>query len=134
MNTPVNFEIAKMLKDKRFDEKCSHYYIDNFQNFKHDGNLYKTSLPDNWDNDNILQFVKRTKQPHLCNAPKISEVVMWLYKTHGIWIWTERCSAQFRPYAEEIGDERFGKWEGHKYNTPTKAYLKAIEYTLKELL
>lgn len=34
MNTHVDFKIAKLLKDKEFDGKCSHYYIDDFQNFK----------------------------------------------------------------------------------------------------
>jgi hypothetical protein len=40
----------------------------------------------------------------------------------------------FRPYAEELGDERFGKWEGYKYNSPTEAYEAAIEHTLNELI
>lgn len=42
---------------------------------------------------------------------EIMQVIMWLYEKHGIWIWVERFSNLFRPYAEEIGDERFGKWE-----------------------
>ena len=68
------------------------------------------------------------------NIPTISDVVMWLYEKHGIWVWVERFSTLFRPYAEEIGDERFGKWEGHKYNSPTEAYEAAILYTLNNLI
>lgn len=79
MNTHVNFPISQLLIEKGFAEKCSHYYINNFQNFKHDGKLYKTALPNDWDNENIFQYVNRTKQPHLCNAPTIAQVVMWLY-------------------------------------------------------
>jgi hypothetical protein len=86
MNTSVTFPIAKLLKEKGFDEKCSHYYINDFQNFKHDGKLYKTALPNDWEDENIFQYVKRTKQPHLCNAPILIDVVMWLYEKHGIWI------------------------------------------------
>ena len=115
MNTPVSFELAKELKEKWFDKICEKYYPD-------DGSLLNT-------NKGSIRHIAYRIQ-----APTIAEVIMWLYDKHGIWIWVERCSTLFRPYAEEIGNERFGKWEGHKYNSLTEAYLKAIEYTLKTLV
>lgn len=58
---------------------------------------------------------------------------MWLYETYNIWVWVERYSTLFRPYAEEIGNERFGKWEGHKFDTLTEAYEVAIIYILNKI-
>jgi hypothetical protein len=131
MNTPLNFELSKLLKGKGFDSKCSHYYIDDFQNFKHDGKLYKTGLPNDIENENILQFVKRTKQPHLCNAPTISQVVMWLYDKYDIWISVD-SDADKTFYHTISFDHHIS--EGLNYNTPTEAYEAAIEYTLKNLI
>lgn len=116
MNTPVNFELAKLLKEKDFStsKECA---------------IYK---------DNTL--IEIPKVYHLIiydnciKAPTIADVVMWLHEKHGIWIWVERYSTLFRPYAEEIGDEMFGKWEGHKFNSPTEAYAAAILYTLNSLI
>jgi len=84
----VSFEQAKWLKEIGFNEKCSHYYIDNFQNFKHDGTLYKCGLPDKNENKNLFQFVTRKNQPHLCNTPEQWQVVEWLRVNHGIWVYT----------------------------------------------
>ena len=137
MNTPVKFEIAKLLKEKGFDEKCSHYYINDFQNFKHDGKLYKTSLPNDWDNENIFQYVKRTNQPHLCNTPTIAEVVMWLYEKHGIWTVVNvniMGSWYFEHFdLKEKRNAQFKPTDTH-YDSSTEAYSQAILYTLKNLI
>ena len=119
MNTPVSFELAKLLKEKKFNEKTSQAYV--YRGIEHQSSSYKGRL---------------TQDKLLCDipAPTIAEVVMWLYEKHGIWIYVERYSTLFRCYAEEIGDERFGKWEGHKYESPTEAYEAAIEYTLTKLI
>lgn len=115
MNKEVSFPIAQLLKEKGFDEHTESWYD------KDGDGVYK-------DGEGSYKF-------HLvgeCYAPTIAEVVMWLYEKHGIWIWVEKYSTLFRPYAEEDGNERFGKWEGHKYTTPTEAYSSAIEYTLNK--
>ena len=109
MNTPVSFEISKLLKEKGFD--LNHKY------------MFFTS-----------DETEKYPEEELSLKPTIAEVVMWLYKKHEIWVWVERYSTLFRPYSEEIGDKRFGKWEGHKYSTPTEAYEAAIIYTLKNLI
>lgn len=129
LNKRVDFSTAKLLKEKGFDEKCSHYYINDFQNFKHDGKLYKTSLPNDWDNENIFQYVKRTNQFHLCNAPTIAEAVMWLYKKHGLWIsvWEFTYKDGLKVFKNNIIIYA-------EYNHPTEAYEAAISYTLKNLV
>ena len=80
----ISFKTAKLAKEVGFDEKCSHYYVLDFQSFKADGVLHKTGLPNDWDNSNILQFVKRTNQPHLAPAPTQSLLQRWLREKHNI--------------------------------------------------
>jgi len=138
MNKPVSFELAKLLKEKEYQEKvntkfgyCDGVEID----------VFNTIFSDTYENFN-LEFSERQKfinkngidELEEFSAPTIADVVMWLYEKHEIWINVERYSTLFRCYAEEIGDERFGKWEGHKYESPTEAYEVAIKYTLNYLL
>ena len=132
MKTHVNFNIAKLLKDKGFDEKCSHYYINNFQNFKHDDKLYKTSLPEYNENENILQFVKRTKQPHLLNAPTIAEILCWLYEKRGVWVSVDMDETGVFYFSIAKGD--FFYDNADVFNSPTSAYEAAILYSLNKLI
>ena len=118
MNKPISSKLTKLLKEKGFDNESAHYYNEKGES------LFDIDFPS----------LQSTKPEIYYDKPTIAEVIMWLYEKHGIWIWAERYSTLFRPYAEEIGDERFGKWEGHKYSSPTEAYLAAIEYTLKNLI
>lgn len=117
MNTLVTYPIAKLLKEKGFNLHVNHYFENNGKR-EVQQNLYKADY-------NHSTSVGLTH-----SRPAISDVVVWLYEKHNIWIWSERFSTMFRPYAEELGNERFGKWEGHKYNSPTEAYLAAIEYII----
>ena len=115
MNTPISFEIKQLLYDKGWRYELG---------FDETGYRVEHSLAEQRWNEGNFTYVDIT----------IAEVVMWLYEKHGVWIYAERYSTLFRPYAEEIGDERFGKWEGHKYNSPTEAYEAAILYTLNNLI
>jgi hypothetical protein len=119
MNTPVNYKLAKLLEKKGFDEPCKLCVEEGDE----------MPLP-----FNCGDTIHRNSLHPYYSAPTIAEVVMWIYDKYGIWIYAERYSTLFRCYAEEIGDERFGKWEGHKYESPTEAYLAAIEYTLNKLI
>jgi hypothetical protein len=124
MMTTVSFETAKLLKEKGY-------------NFYHRMSYWKSELTDHTPGYALEDGI--TSQDNYFNferyyAPTIAEVIMWLYEKNGIWIWVERCSTLFRPYAEEIGDERFGKWEGHKFSSPTEAYEESIKYTLNNLI
>lgn len=127
MNTIVSFELAKLLKEKGFKQKeMPSFLLVDISNT----NIFptyhgKTNIGD------LLGYYIPNKT---VNAPTIADVVMWLHEKHGIWIWVERYSTLFRPYAEEIGDKMFGKWEGHKFNSPTEAYAAAILYTLTNLI
>lgn len=137
MNVPVTYPLANLLQQKGFNEPCSHYYINDYQNFKHDGNLYKVGLPDGLDRDNIFQYVKRINQPHLCNAPLISDVVMWIYKIYNIWIsvdWKE-TDETFQYTCRIIKSENLPRiFCEDGFKTILECYEKGIKYTLKNLI
>ena len=76
--------------------------------------------------------------------PKIAEVVMWMYKKHGIWIY---CDETFRPYIIKDGENKIYHGELSRlkkindvykavyiWDSPTEAYEAAIEYTLTNLI
>lgn len=72
MNTPVDFELAKLLKDNGFDKiSCSDYY--------HICEGYPKGYAHCYSDVNA-------QQENGILAPTIAEVVMWLYEKHGIWI------------------------------------------------
>ena len=70
MNTPVSFELAKLLKEKGFDGNYFHYWnmVNHSGEWKVDTSIWEYT-------DNYIE------------APTIAEVVMWLYEKHGIWIY-----------------------------------------------
>lgn len=117
MNTPVSFEISKLLKEKEFDEPCYYYYYNDKLN---------VSSKDNWNNFNGY------------SAPTIAEVVMWLYEKHGIWVSVDNLidgnfyfshrDAKASNYASRKGCNEYG------YKTPVEAYEAVIEYTLENLI
>ena len=94
MTTPVNFLTAKRLNEIGFDIDTDEYYVQIFQD------TFKLTHHKMWEMDEESGFQNTSHYP----APTIAEVVMWIYDKYGIWIWVERFSTLFRPYAEEIGD------------------------------
>ena len=134
MNTPVSFELAKLLKEKGFDEVCQQWY-------SVEGGLY---YQDEFDNS------RGSIPVYECEAPTIAEVVMWLYEKHGIWISVspvfefndgrkDYLTLQgYQYYITVITDNKYNQEKTHAdrgyKNTPTEAYEAAIEYTLKNLL
>lgn len=70
LNKSVSFNIAKLLKEKGFDNESEHYYNEKGER------LFDVDFPS-------LQPTK----PHVYyDNPTIAEVVMWIYEKHGIWI------------------------------------------------
>jgi len=126
MNTPISFEIAKLLKEKEYKDK----------------NILGTvrlSEPKYYDPNGIIHEIKDAfeeknyKIEDCFNAPTIAEVIMWLYEKYGIWVYADyynenRWFGVFRT-KEGVKKELFGA-----FNTPTEAYESAIEYTLNNLI
>lgn len=119
MNTPVSFEIAKLLKDKGFDEITNYNYSEVY--------CYIVNINGLKHSDGNNRFV---------SAPTIAEVVMWLYEKYNIWISVlqmlnngERVTWYASYYEKGVGEDI-----DVYYNSPTEAYEAAIEYTLKNLI
>ena len=126
MNTPVSLEIAKLLKEKGFNEEVRDYYEEK------DGTFYYSQ----YFRDNISI---NEKHNGFVTAPTIAEVVMWLYEKHGIWINVTSDYNRFRTWQYRITNRnkmigKDGIIYNEGFNSPTKAYSQAIEYTLKNLI
>lgn len=79
MNTPVSFEIAKLLKEKEYPQLNQGLY-------------YTKNRERGLD---VWCFNNKTEKPFAqYSAPTIAEVVMWLYKKYGIW--TEVYPREFK--------------------------------------
>lgn len=139
MNTPVSFQLAKLLKEKGFEQKTKSY--------TEDGKLVTVSLT-------IRRF---NTEKNYYPAPTIAEVVMWLYEKHGIWIavnrvvigsdeWDYGYIISYLPKEYEFEKRRskhlveiqsfkegVGSYHGAWY-TPTEAYEAAIKYVLENLI
>ena len=120
MNTHVDFEIAKLLKEKGFDIPMSRaYHVES----KH--LLFAFSAKSNNEFEDI----------HI-TAPTITETVMWLYEKHKIWIEVRKHTRDmllcFSPYIDNtpINSDVFF----NDYDSPTEAYEAGIEHTLKHLI
>lgn len=125
MNTPVSFELAKLLKEKEYKDK----------------NMLGTvrlSEPEYYDHNGIIHNIKDIfeekdyKIEDCFNAPTISDVVMWLYEKHEIWIGVE-ASDDFTMFCFRVRKKEVSRLS-FDYNSPTEAYEAAIKYTLKNLL
>lgn len=133
MTTSVNFEIAKLLKEKSFNKKCSSAYIK-----KENQDLFFT--PAYTGITNGIEYL----------APTIADVVMWLYEKHGIWVGVElidnTLEFYFQPTIWTCKDRDYNdenmidqaksvcKWKEWKYFSPIKAYEIAFEYILTNLI
>lgn len=120
MNTPVNFELAKLLSKKGYNEPTLDAYV--YRGIEHQDSSYKGIL---------------TKDKLICDisAPTIADVVMWLYEKHKIWLsvkWEDnayRCTIQsttsrYRNVYNILPN----------FSSPTKAYEAALLYTFKKLI
>jgi len=135
MNTPVSFELAKLLKEKEFDEPTKVWH--------QRGNGIVGCVEGQRD------FFNR-KGDVYTSAPTIAEVVMWLYEKYNIWISVSPVFEfndgredyltirGYQYYITVITDNKYNQEKTHadrgNKNSPTEAYEAAIKYTLKNLL
>lgn len=141
-NYLVDFEIAKLLKEKGFDEKCKQYYSQALfegTNADWEGVFPKFSVFlcsgfhfNSKENTNNLWFEY--------SAPNIFKVIVWLYEKYEIWIsvfpyndeelsqtlWENKI-IQIKDNYNDCGDYTF-------YHSPIECYEAAIKYCLENLL
>jgi len=111
----VTFEIAKLLKEKGFNDGADYWY-------SVEGSLYHVN-----EFNNCSGYIP----DHSCDAPTRSDVVDWIYEKHGIWIEVSRDYANGKyiyQYFIDTHNQEFG------FNTPQEAYLTGIKYTLNNLI
>jgi hypothetical protein len=139
MTEPVNSKIAKLLKEKKFNEPCLLYWKD----LNLEGHRFK-----DWNNETIGDSPMHKRNAGYYSAPTISEVVMWLYKNRGIWIGVKPSYDGIEWYSEMFtaSEQSWNdKDKRHSINTafrdynsihnsPTEAYEAAIEYALNTLI
>ena len=115
----VSFEVAKLLKDKRFDEHCIYVYL-------HNGDT------DIWDAD---------KEDIECTKPTLQMAMKWLREVHNIHIIVnpytdtegQHWSFIFDTYAygcwQELGVYITDSWDSYE-----EAVEAAIKYCLEKLI
>lgn len=140
MNTPVTFEIAKLLKEKGFNYHELYQDFANEYDYLVEGSYHRRHESDfpieNYPNSNTWLPV-----------PYIYQVVMWLYEKHGIWInawsdtnlylpeWKDKAKWFYVINCDLIQCYNLDTGEvKNLYKSPTEAYLAAIEHCLKEII
>ena len=127
MNTPVSFELAKLLKEKGFNNPTEVFYW--LEDELNRGVIHRKKTP-------RQGFFKSYGGSLL--APTITEVVMWLYEKHGLHI--EILLAEDNPWDKfyyrilKVGQYFSLSHDGTYRDSPTEAYEAAIEYTLNNLI
>jgi hypothetical protein len=148
MNTPVSFELAKLLKEKGFSWECSQFYCKTKNDKKFyltTGTEYESDRDCIWDwnlnGGKSGTLTKTIPYPNDTNAiyysaPTISDVVMWLYEKHGFWCYVYTNGKLWYPCIQysSLGDMAVLSGKIGLFNSPTEAYEAGIEYTLKNLI
>jgi hypothetical protein len=125
-----SIEIGKILKEKGFFKDGTNSF--NMNNTYSDG-FWSMAVTEK----QTLEFIKNRyfEQDRFILKPTHAVAIEWLRVNFGIWVYVLPHSTLFRPYAEELIDlDRFGKWEGHKYNSPQEATEEALKYVLDNLI
>jgi hypothetical protein len=126
MNTPVNYPIAKLLKEKGFEQNLEVGTICRIQNavnksYEKIRPIKQSDLENQWSIFNEVY-------------PTVDEVKWWLYEKHGVWISSTPVGKKFRYEIIPMEKQEKFEYSSFEYNSPTEAYEAAIEYTLNNLI
>ncbi len=148
MNTTITFEIAKLLKEKDYDiPSCRLYY--KFEDDKPTDDFRLRSNINIGTGYSINSGIIDKNNNLRYYAPNISEVLMWLYEEHDVWISLipdpssghrlpmRTFSVNLFKYRNGLNIQTETLREDKNilyFNSPTEAYLKAITYVLNNLL
>lgn len=133
MNTSVSFELAKLLKEKGFDDECKYYYDED-----EELNFHIGFIGDVWRNSEIKDGLPYNKENHrspCVSAPTITEVIMWLHEKHKIWLSVEWENNAYRCTIQSTTSRYRNVYNIlPNFSSPTKAYEAALLYTFKKLI
>lgn len=140
----VTLEIATVLKDKGFCEKCAKYYLDGtLLNFK---NTILDSTGSIIEEINIFSTSNHNPLNQTVDAPYIEQVLEWLRKDKGIYVHayylffieekTSKKIEYFFPVIQRIGiQEKSDFGDGsHTFITWEDAIMEGIRYTVINLI
>jgi len=123
MNTPVNLELAKLLRSNKI-------HIEGTSVFMYEVEYRYSSIFVPKLNVEI-SYSEFTED--LC-FPTISDVVMWIYKKHGIWIGVFNDDVKFFWMGIILKTkERLRDGNAKEFESPTKAYESAIIHVLSKI-
>lgn len=119
INKTVTRKLADLLKNKGFEENVRERY----QNGDGISGLV-TGTFDNFNN----------KGEYYVSAPRIAEVIDWLYSKYGFWIWVKPYKDHGDdvndPYQAQMNVFKKGITATKEFNTIDEAYEAAVEYCL----
>lgn len=121
MNKPVDYQLATLLKEKGYDEKCPHIY----SAMEGQEGLLVTLY---------REKIRNSYGPRTLTAPTISEIIMWLHEKHGIWIWVSMELGYTNTFCWQLTGEHTSSNYKAFFKSPTEAYADAITYTLNNLI
>lgn len=131
MAHPINFEIAKLLKEKGFDKTCYRAFL--FRRYQ-PSNIYEENIEaiinaERYSNSEYVKYYR----------PTIEEVVTWLYEKHMIWVvvslnqFSKPKDLQWM-YSIIYATDCTYSHSPTFYNSPIEAYETSLEYILQNLI
>jgi hypothetical protein len=133
----VPYNIAKLLKEKGFDEPCFR------EGNPHGHIMWRFGCTDD-ENDtlNIKDIISQKLHEDFIGIPLYQSVQNWLLEKHGIWIYVDthefgKWCYNFKNVKPSINHPKInevGQFGLEDYNTPQEAMNSAIEYCLKNLI
>ena len=159
MITPVDYKTAVLLKEKGFDLPCrGRIHCSHFHLVKN--NIIPKNVPTyfndlfapirDWNNTNHADPNDKngTLTGLYLSLPTIAETIMWIYDKHQIWVEVSLIDNSRHFYFdytiitskdrdfndEDCFDSAKRIYDKDKHNSPTEAYMAAINYTLNKLI
>ena len=127
----VSFEVAKLLKEKGFNEKCRGGYHSEFDNNDNPIVMLEEWMAQPYNND----FVD---EGFLCSAPTHQMAMAWLREVHKIFIelYVDKApnfeDIVFRP---EVWDKGLNSvWRDDGFTTYEEAVEASLKYSLENLI
>lgn len=118
----VDFKLAKLLKECGFRRMCSAAYLDLEPYMKFE--------------EKVTEYIHRqnhNEKEHRYSAPTISEVVMWLYEYHNMWLYVKQGYA-WECVVQPPNNSVMVLYHDSTFNSPCDAYIDGIEHVLDNIL
>ena len=112
-----SYEISKLLKEKGFDEECTHYY--------------------SYEDDELIEYTngaysRNSKDCHRCTSPTHQMACAWLREVYNIDICIFPYKIDYIGYSYEV--KIYKNKEMYLSITDFKTYEEAVEIALKYIL